>query len=368
MATITTTLSSSGWSPDVTEVAPGDAVPEALILQTSTVAGDVEGDAVAVHCVYVDDADAGFVPEGNAIPESTPNLAQCTVFTGKVAQLVRLSREQYSQINTSEQLSVSVSRAVTRAANTAYLAQPAPTSPAVTPPAGLIHIPGLVDCGTIAADLDALTDGLAALATNYSVPTHILTAPDAWAALQKLKTGDDYNTSLLGAGTTEAQRFLFNLPVLVDPAVPSGTGLVIDRTAIVSAAGPVTVAVSDQAAFSSDSVLIRCTWRFGQNVVRPNRIGLFYLDGVTHDYNVSFGGASSGNATLTWRGRTTATIASNAANSTVKSALVALDDGYDASDWTVTGSAGNYVVTTPAGGALTGNGSGLVGGTGLTVT
>ncbi|MET4432398.1 phage major capsid protein [Mycolicibacterium sp. 624] len=368
MAIITTTLSASGWSPDVTEVAPGDAVPEALILQTSTVAGDVEGDAVAVHCVYVDDADAGFVPEGSVIPEDNPDLAQCTVFTGKIAQLIRLSREQYSHINTSEQLSVSVRRTVTRAANSAYIAQPAPVGPAVTPPAGLIHIPGLVDCGTITDDLDALVDGLAVLAGNYSVPTHILAAPDAWAALQKLKTGDDYNTSLLGAGTTEAQRFLFNLPVLVDPAVPSGTGIVVDRTAIVSAVGSVQVAVSDQAAFNSDSVMLRCTWRFGANIVRPERVGLFYLDGVTRNYNVSFGGASSGNATLTWRGRTTATIASNAANSAVKSALVALDDGYDASAWTVTGSAGSYVVTTPAGGALTGNGSGLVGGTGLTVT
>ena len=104
---------------ELIEVAPGDAIPDALILQTSTVAGDVEGDAVAVHCVYVDDADAGFVPEGQTISEATPNLAQCTVFTGKIAQLVRLSREQYSHVNTSEQLSVSVSRAVTRAANAA---------------------------------------------------------------------------------------------------------------------------------------------------------------------------------------------------------------------------------------------------------
>ena len=368
MATITTTLSSSGWSPDVTEVAPGDAVPDALILQTSTVAGDVEGDAVAVHCVYVDDADAGFVPEGGTIPEDNPDLAQCTVFTGKIAQLIRLSREQYSHINTSEQLSVSVRRTVTRAANSAYIAQPAPVGPAVTPPAGLIHIPGIVDCGTVTDDLDALVDGLAVLASNYSAPTHILAAPDAWAALQKLKTGDTSNTSLLGAGTTEAQRFLFNLPVLVDPAVPSGTGIVVDRTAIVSAVGSVQVAVSDQAAFNSDSVMLRCTWRFGANIVRPNRIGMFYLDGVTRDYTVNFGGASSGNATLTWRGRTTATIAHNASNAAVKSALVALDDGHDAADWTVTGSAGNYVVTTPAGGALTGDGTGLVGGTGLTIS
>lgn len=356
MAIITTNLSATGWSPAVTEVAPGDAVPDALVLKTSTVAGAVEGDSVAVHCVYVDDADAGFVAEGAVIDEGTPGLAQCTVFTGKIAQLIRLSREQYGQEHTAKQMSVSVARAVTRAANKAYLAQPAPAGPAVTPPAGLIHVPGLVDCGTIADDLDALTDGLATLAANYSAPTHILAAPDAWAALQKLKTADNFNTSLLGAGTTEAQRFLFNLPVIVDPAVPSGTGIIIDSSAVVSAVGPVTVATSDQAHFTSDSVAVRCTWRFGQNIVRPNRIGLFYLDGVTGDYTVNFGGDP---ATLTWRGRTTSSLAANASTATVKAALAALDDGYDGDDWTVTGTPGNYVITTPAGGLLTGTGDGL---------
>jgi HK97 family phage major capsid protein len=321
-----------------------------------------------VLVAYVDDADAGFVAEGATITEDTPELAQRTVYTGKLSQLIRLSREQFSHDNVSEQLAASVTRAVTRAANTAYISQVAPTPPAVTPPAGLVNIPGLIDCGTIVADLDPLADGLAVLATNYSAPTHILLAPDAWAALQKLKTGDDYNTSLLGAGTTEAQRFLFNLPVLVDPAVPSGSGIIVDRTAIVSAVGPVMVATSEHAHFASDSIAIRCTWRFGANVVRPERIGLFYLDGVTRTYTVSFGAATSGTATLTWHGHTTSAIANNASAATVKTALVALDDGYDATAWTVAGSAGNYAITTPAGGPLTGDGTGLTGGTGLTIT
>ena len=60
---------------------------------------------------------------------------------------------------------------------------------------------------------------------------------------------------------------------------------------------------------------------------------------------------------------TTGTIAHNASAATVKTALVALDDGYSASDWTVTGSAGGpYTVTTP-GGALTGSSTGLTEGT-----
>lgn len=50
----------------------------------------------------------------------------------------------------------------------------------------------------------------------------------------------------------------------------------------------------------------------------------------------------------------------------MKTALVALDDGYKAADFTVTGAAGEYVITVP-GGTVTGDGTGLTGGT-LTIT
>lgn len=78
---------------------------------------------------------------------------------------------------------------------------------------------------------------------------------------------------------------------------------------------------------------------------------------------VTLGSPSAGTFTLTFRGETTAGIAYNATSAAVKTALVALDDGFGASDWAVTGSAGGpYTILTP-GGALTGSGSGLTGGT-----
>ena len=73
MATETTKTSAHAWAPDVTEVAPDIAIPDALILQTSSVAGVVEGDAPVVRCQYVDDAAAGFVNEGAAISEADPD-------------------------------------------------------------------------------------------------------------------------------------------------------------------------------------------------------------------------------------------------------------------------------------------------------
>ncbi|WP_298442827.1 phage major capsid protein [Gordonia sp. (in: high G+C Gram-positive bacteria)] len=281
MAAITTLSSSGAWSPVVHEVAPQDAIPDALILQTSTVAGTVEGDAVAVHCQYVDDATAGFVAEGAAIDEAAPSLSEAVVFTGKIAQLLRLSREQFIQPNASELLSNSVARAVTKAGDLAYLQQAKPTSPAVTPPAGLLNITGIVNGGAVADDLDVLVDTLATVASNGGLASHILISPTAWASLRKFKIGTDFNSTLLGTGATDAQKYLLDLPVIVSAAVPANTGLVIDKTAVVSAVGPVAVATSDQAYFNSDSVAVRCTWRFGANVVKPNRIAKFTVTAPT---------------------------------------------------------------------------------------
>ena len=275
MATETTLTSARGWSPDVTGIAPEDAIPDALVLLTSTVAGHVEGDAPAVRVTYVDDAEADFVGEGEDIPEADPDLAEVLVYTGKVAQLIRLSREQWVQDSTSGLLSSSVERAVTKRANLAYLAQVAPTPPAVTPPAGLLNVSGIVNGGAVATNLDALVDLVATLEDNDGTPSHWIMSSTAWAKLRKLKTGTGLASSLLGAGTSDTAKMLLDLPVLVTPAMTASTGMLVDKSAIVSVVGDVMVAQSEHAFFTSDSIALRCTWRFGQNVVKPNRIGKF---------------------------------------------------------------------------------------------
>ncbi len=89
------------------------------------------------------------------------------------------------------------------------------------------------------------------------------------------------------------------------------------------------------------------------------------LGASVSQYTVTLGAPSAGTFTLTYGGLTTATIAYGAANSAVKSALVALDDGFDTSDWTVSGSSGGpYTVTVPdVSKTLTGSGAGLTDGT-----
>jgi HK97 family phage major capsid protein len=158
--------------------------------------------------------------------------------------------------------------------------QVAPTPPALGPSTGLDNVTGIVNGGEISDSLDGLIDLVAELQENLSTPSLILLSPTAWAAFRKLKVGGaETNSSLIGAGTTDAAQLLLSLPVLVNVAVPPLTGFVIDKSAIPSAFGEVNVNTSDHQFFTSDSVAVRCTWRVGHNVVRPNRIGKFTIAG-----------------------------------------------------------------------------------------
>ncbi|MDW5610007.1 MULTISPECIES: phage major capsid protein [Mycolicibacterium] len=274
---VSTPSSDAAHRPDGYTFAPGDVVPNALILGCSTVAGEIEGDAPALRVAFVDDDEAQFTAEGDPIPEAEPDLAEVLVYTAKVTQLVRITSEQFAQTNTATQLSESVARALTRRANTAFVAEPAPVAPAAAPSAGLVETAGIIDGGALVDSLDVLTDLVALLQDNLAVPSAILVDPLGWGELRKLKVGTSYNQTLLGAGTSDAEQRLLGLPVIVDPAVPDYTGLVVDQRAVVSAVGPIKVATSEHEYFSSDSVLLRATWRFGHVVVRPNRIGKFSI-------------------------------------------------------------------------------------------
>ncbi|WP_053352225.1 phage major capsid protein [Leucobacter musarum] len=280
MATTTTSTTATAWSPDIVAFPATDAAPEALILQAATVAGSIEGDAPAVRVPFIDDAEASFTAEGAEISESDPELDEVVVHTGKITQLVKLSREQAEQVNTPDLISQSVTRAITRKANQAFLTQPAPTSPAVTPPAGILNhaeIPVMEPTAPI-TNLDLLVDLISVIEQNGGAASHIVLNPMSWARLRKLKTRTDSNESLLGAGASDAARQLLNLPVLIDRSMPHNQGLILDKNAIAAAVGEVKTALSEHVYFKSDSVAMRCTWRIGWNLVRPNRLGKFLLE------------------------------------------------------------------------------------------
>lgn len=88
--------------------------------------------------------------------------------------------------------------------------------------------------------------------------------------------------------------------------------------------------------------------------------GALYTSPVSQ-YLVTLGTQATGTFKLGLVGGSlSGTIAINATATTVKNALVAIDDGFGSSDWAVTGSNGGpYTVTVPAGRQLTGDGSSL---------
>ncbi|GAB2562819.1 phage major capsid protein [Leucobacter ruminantium] len=282
-ATQTTLNSSKAWAPDKNIFNPADAVPDALILQHSTIGGVIEGDAPALRVAYVTDDTAQFTAEGAEIPEADPGLDEVLVYTAKVTQLVRISNEQYRQDGTAGELSQSVQRAIMKKADQAFLTQTAPVSPAVAPPAGILNISGIENGGAVDGNLDALVDLLAQLESNGGTPTGIILDPLAWASLRKFKTATGSELTILGAGTNDAQKMLLDLPVTVSNALTANSGLVVDQSAVASAVGPVNVATDESAYFTTDGVALRATWRIGWNLVRPNRVGKFTVTAPTVD-------------------------------------------------------------------------------------
>jgi hypothetical protein len=89
-----------------------------------------------------------------------------------------------------------------------------------------------------------------------------------------------------------------------------------------------------------------------QDVGRHGEITNFAPTDSANTYTVAVT-AVTGTILLKVDGVATGTIAYNAADTAVKAALVAVDDGHDAADWTVTGTAPNFVITPPAGVVVT---------------
>ncbi|MGQ9349725.1 phage major capsid protein [Mycolicibacterium gilvum] len=270
MTLITTPTTGGAWSPDGYAFAPSDVVPDALILKTATVAGEIDGDAPTLRVAFVDDVDtADYVAEGATITESDPTLDEVEIKTKKISRLVNLSSEQFRQPQTPQQIAQSVARDLVAKADASYLGD--------TDPVGLLNAPGVVDGGPIGVNLDALVDLVAELEANGANPTAIILDPLGWAEFRKLKTGDTYNSSLLGAGTSDAQALLLSLPILRSRFIPAHSGMVVDRNAIAAAAGTVRVAQSEHALFANDAVQIRATWRIGWKPVRADRLGRFTI-------------------------------------------------------------------------------------------
>ncbi|WP_129658571.1 phage major capsid protein [Rothia halotolerans] len=279
----TTTNSPKGFAPDEVHFQPSEAVPEALLMLASTIVNTtLEGDAPAVRIPWIrddrqvtlnpaDNSSPVFTPEGKNLAVYQPPVAETVVSVRKLTQLSHISREMWDSGSNAQLLSQWSQRAVTRAADTAFLNGFPSTDPNYRL-SGITETAGMVEGGNITTSLDPLADALAQVEANGAQPTHIIANPLAWGKLRNLKTAENSYASLLGAGTEDQDRKLFGIPVLTNASVPEEQMLILDRSAISSVAGPVKVAQSEHEQFSSDLIALRLIWHIGWAVQYPDRL------------------------------------------------------------------------------------------------
>lgn len=278
MTTVTTTGSPKAWGLDVLGIKPDQVIPEALILGITSKAGFVEGDspAVRVPAIRIDPDDIGFVPEGANIEEADPDLAELVLMTGKIAHLIKVSREQIAQPEALTTILNGQKRALIAKADWAMLQTPAPVAPATYPPAGLLAHAS--DAGPVGDNLDALVDAQTMVTSlPGGVATHVLASPESYAYVRKLKKGTGSNESLVGAGVEAGTPTLLGIPVRVTSAMPENKIAVLDKNQILSAYGDVLVARSDEFYFDSDNVGLRATFRFGVGILDPQAVQVLTL-------------------------------------------------------------------------------------------
>jgi hypothetical protein len=157
-------------------------VDDALILQTSTIAGHVEGDQLTVRCAYVDDAAAETgslkLPKSPKVNRRWPNVSStpASQSAGAPVQWAMVAGDDPRAA-----LSQSVSRALVKKADAEYIS-------GTTPIKGLHNVIGTVGGYSIGTDLDDLIDLVARLQSDGAQPSHIIVDPLGWAAIRRIKT------------------------------------------------------------------------------------------------------------------------------------------------------------------------------------
>lgn len=266
MATNTTLNTAKAWHPDQVAYLPEDVVPEALILLASTVAGQIDGDEPSVRVPYVgDDGTATFVDESNPIGDAGQHFDEVVVSTHKLASLGKYSIEVLNQPTPAEMITNSLQRSLVKKANAAFLHNP-------SNPTGILNAAGITEGGAVSANLDPVIDAVAAIEGNDGQASIIIASPSAWADLSTLKSASGSNQSLLGAGVEAGVRSVLGVPVVVTNQAEAGTLVVIDKTAIVSAVGPIRLVRSDDAFFTLDVAAIKIAWRIGWSLMHPDRL------------------------------------------------------------------------------------------------
>lgn len=326
---------------------------KSIAAQTATVVGTNR------HTInfpkWVSDPAVGWYAENTEISETDPTTAEVSVTPTKTAGISRISREMRDDSSpaVANLVGNGLGNQITRSLDAAFLGDSIADGPD-----GLLSI-SYTPVAASLDNLDAFVSARYAAEVNGSKLTSWIVRPAVAEALSKLKTNStDSNESLIAF--VEDGITIVGLPVLVSDQVDADTiawGIPREHVVAVLRQGTEVVA-STEAAFKHDAVLIRAVARWGLGFL--NEPGVVRLLNSPIGYELTLNGSTGGTFTLSLNGTASAAIAYNAANSAVKSAIVAIDDGVTADDVTVTGSAGEFEISVP--GTLTANGASLTGG------
>lgn len=216
------------------------------------------------------DAAAAWVPEGEDIDLTQPTVTEEVVTPLKVAALVKVSTElaEDSSPEATAVVQASLARSVARKIDAAFFGNTVTNGPS-----GLQSLSDtqLVTAGSTFTNLDWATEAKTRLRKVGSTATAFVANADTVASIETLKVEADSNQPLLastvGDATKAAADTVLGVPLV---AVADGTNLPDDliwaldnRKVFVVLRRDVTLDVSRDFFFGSDSLAVRVTCRIG---------------------------------------------------------------------------------------------------------
>ncbi len=292
--------------------------------------------------LWVSSPAVAFYDELDDINPADGETEEVTVIPSKTAGLTLLSNELVDDSNPAiaDQVAAKLADQIAESLDAAYFANTTAKGPdgllsaAYTP----------VSVGAELTNLDAFISGRYAAEAHRAKLSAWLMHPTTAEALSKLKVESGSNLPLLEF--VEDGITVAGLPVITSTHVDENTvawGVDKSQVRYVLRKG------SEIKRFDSvvnDGLWIRAISRVGFGFL--NEPGVVRLMVGSIEYDLDLGGADGGTFTLSLNGvGPSATIAYGASAATVKSTIVAIDDGIVADDVTVTGSAGEFTITVP---------------------
>jgi HK97 family phage major capsid protein len=228
---------------------------------------------------------AGFVAEGAQITDGDVGFDEVTLLPSTMKGLkvlVRLSNEliRTSVVGLEAVLRTRLVTDVANALDTA-LWDGAGTSNSIK---GIFKASGIATGTLDLADPDSLIDGLAKAQANHVTPSHWVMTPASFAAIRKVKVGDDDKRYVIDPNTIQngTDLRLLGLPVIVTDRIPnSGTapgkarvGLVDFSKIVVARDVNAEVKILDQTWGDYDSIGIRVVSRWDVGLLQDKAVTL----------------------------------------------------------------------------------------------